>query len=49
MVVIAIVGIIAASLYPTLTTYIARGRDVTRISDIKVLSATFQDYIHTQA
>ena len=46
MIVLALIGIIAAALFPTITSYINRGRDVTRISDIKTLSARFQNYMH---
>jgi prepilin-type N-terminal cleavage/methylation domain-containing protein len=44
MIVIAIIGIIAAVLYPQLTGYYSRGRDAVRITDIKRLSATMQTY-----
>lgn len=47
MIVIAIIGILAAALYPYMMWYLSRGRDVTRISDIKELSAKFQEYTHT--
>lgn len=46
MIVIAIIGILVVALYPYLTNYIGRGRDVTRLSDIKELSAKFQEYVH---
>ncbi len=46
MIVLAIIGLIAWALFPTITSYISRGRDVTRISDIKELSARFQNYMH---
>jgi type IV pilus assembly protein PilE len=35
MIVIAIIGIIAAVLYPQLTGYYSRGRDAVRLTDIK--------------
>lgn len=47
MVVIAVIGILAAALYPTMLGYMSRGRDVVRVSDIKELSAKFQEYTHT--
>jgi prepilin-type N-terminal cleavage/methylation domain-containing protein len=47
MIVIAIIGIIAASIYPAMSGYYARGRDVGRISDIKDISARFQEYTRT--
>jgi prepilin-type N-terminal cleavage/methylation domain-containing protein len=46
MIVIAIIGILAATLYPTMLGYMSRGRDVVRISDIKELSAKYQEYTH---
>ena len=49
MIVIAIVGIIAAAIYPAMSGYYARGRDVGRISDIKDISARFQDYTRTNS
>ena len=47
MIVVAIVSIIAAAIYPAMSGYYARGRDVGRISDIKDISARFQDYTRT--
>lgn len=44
MIVIAIMGILGASIYPNVVSYLSRGRDVIRISDIKYLSAKFQEY-----
>lgn len=44
VVVISIIGIMAAALFPQMSFYFARGRDVARISDIKTLSAKFQEY-----
>lgn len=46
MIVLAIIGIIAGALFPQISSYINRGRDVTRLSDIKTLSAKFQNYMH---
>ncbi len=47
MIVIAIIGIIAAAIYPAASGYYARGRDTARLSDIKALSANFQNYSRT--
>ena len=44
LVVISIIGIMAAALFPQMSFYFARGRDVARISDVKTLSAKFQEY-----
>ena len=44
MIVIAIIGILAVSLFPSLTSYLARGRDTQRLADVKEISnahATF--------
>ena len=49
MIVVAIVSIIAAAIYPAMSGYYARGRDVGRISDIKEISARFQDYSRTNS
>ena len=38
MIVIAIIGILAAALFPSLTSYLARGRDTSRVSAIKEIS-----------
>jgi prepilin-type N-terminal cleavage/methylation domain-containing protein len=46
MVVLALIGILAGSLFPQVSSYISRGRDISRLSDIKVLSAKFQNYMH---
>ena len=35
MIVIAIIGILAASLFPSLTNYLERSRDAARIANIK--------------
>jgi prepilin-type N-terminal cleavage/methylation domain-containing protein len=47
MIVIAIIGLLAGVLYPQMSGYLARGRDVRRISDIKSLSTVFQNYART--
>jgi type II secretory pathway pseudopilin PulG len=49
MIVIAIIGMIATVLYPQLTGYYSRGRDATRLWDIKILSANFQNYARGQS
>ena len=49
MIVIAIIGILAAALFPQMTAYYARGRDTARISDIKSLSTIFQNYARTNS
>ncbi len=46
MIVIAIIWMLWAYLYPQMSRYHSRGRDVVRISDIKDLSVIFQNYIH---
>ncbi len=38
MIVIAIIGILAAALFPSLTSYLARGRDTSRVAGIKEIS-----------
>ncbi len=48
MMVIAIIAILASSIYTSMSGYFARGRDVSRISDIKDLSLTFQNYSRTR-
>jgi prepilin-type N-terminal cleavage/methylation domain-containing protein len=40
MIVIAIIGILAAALFPSFTNYIQRGRDTARLADIDTLSKT---------
>jgi general secretion pathway protein G len=44
MIVIAIIGILAAALFPQLTGYLARSRDTQRISDIKKISNALNMY-----
>lgn len=44
MIVMAIIGILAAALFPGFTNYIARGRDTARLADIDVLSKTLAVY-----
>jgi prepilin-type N-terminal cleavage/methylation domain-containing protein len=44
MIVIAIIGILAVSLFPSLTSYLARGRDTERLADVSQIrnaTATF--------
>lgn len=38
MIVIAIIGILAVALFPSLTAYLARGRDTQRLADIKEIA-----------
>ena len=38
MIVIAIIGILAAALFPSLTSYLARGRDTSRAAGLKEIS-----------
>ena len=44
MIVIAIIGILAAALFPSLTAYLARGRDTSRIAGIKEITTAFAGY-----
>ncbi len=44
MIVVAIIALLAGVLFPQMTIYYARGRDVQRLSDIKAMSSKFQDY-----
>ena len=44
MIVIAIIGTLVVAMFPQMTAYYARGRDVQRLSDIKSMSSKFQDY-----
>ena len=44
MIVIGIIGILAASLFPSLTSYLARGRDTAKISEIKQLNTALISY-----
>jgi prepilin-type N-terminal cleavage/methylation domain-containing protein len=44
MIVIAIIGILAAALFPSLTSYLARGRDTSRVSAIKEISTGIAAY-----
>jgi prepilin-type N-terminal cleavage/methylation domain-containing protein len=41
MIVIAIIGILAAALFPSLTAYLARGRDTSRVAGIKEIVTAF--------
>ena len=45
MIVIAIIGILAAALFPSLTSYLARGRDTSRASALKEISTAIAAYI----
>ena len=44
MIVIAIIGILAAALFPSLTAYLARGRDTSRASGLKEISTAVAAY-----
>jgi type IV pilus assembly protein PilE len=44
MIVIAIIGILAAALFPSLTSYLARGRDTSRVAGIKEIVTAFAGY-----
>jgi type II secretion system protein G len=44
MIVIAIIGILAAALFPSMTSYLARGRDTARIADIKKIQWALDMY-----
>lgn len=44
MIVIAIIGILAAALFPSLTAYLARGRDTSRAAGIKDISTAVAAY-----
>jgi prepilin-type N-terminal cleavage/methylation domain-containing protein len=44
MIVIAIIGILAAALFPSLTSYLARGRDTSRAAGIKEISTGIAGY-----
>jgi prepilin-type N-terminal cleavage/methylation domain-containing protein len=44
MIVIAIIGILAAALFPSLTAYLARGRDTSRASGIKEITTAAAAY-----
>jgi type II secretory pathway pseudopilin PulG len=44
MIVIGIIGILSASLYPSLASYLSRGRDTTKISEIRQLHTAILSY-----
>jgi prepilin-type N-terminal cleavage/methylation domain-containing protein len=44
MIVIAIIGILAASLFPTTTRYISRARDTTKVNEINQLQTAIEVY-----
>ena len=44
MIVIAIIGILAAALFPSLTSYLARGRDTSRAAGLKEISTGLAAY-----
>ena len=44
MIVIAIIGILAAALFPSLTSYLKRGRDTARASGVKEISTAIAAY-----
>lgn len=45
MIVIAIIGILAASLFPAITTYIWRWRDTDRVADLKDISLALTNFV----
>ena len=45
MIVIAIIGILAAALFPSLTAYLARGRDTSRIAGIKEITTAYAGFL----
>jgi prepilin-type N-terminal cleavage/methylation domain-containing protein len=45
MIVIAIIGILAAALFPSLTSYLAKGRDTARASNIKEIVTALSTYL----
>ena len=44
MIVIAIIGILAAALFPSLTSYLARGRDTSRTAGVKEINTALAAY-----
>ena len=44
MIVLAIIGILAAGLYPSITGYLARGRDSVKVTDIKQINTALVLY-----
>lgn len=44
MIVIGVIGILAASLYPSLSSYLARGRDTVRVTDLKNIENALRLY-----
>jgi type II secretory pathway pseudopilin PulG len=49
MIVIAIIAILAAALYPSLTSYLARGRDSTRVTHLRSISTALASYASDHA
>lgn len=45
MIVIAIIGILAAALFPSLTSYLAKGRDTARASGVKEIITALSTYM----
>jgi type IV pilus assembly protein PilE len=45
MIVIAIIGILAAALFPSLTSYLAKGRDTARASGVKEIVTALSTYM----
>jgi general secretion pathway protein G len=45
MIVIAIIGILSASLYPSLTGYLSRARDTKKVAELKELHTALVVYI----
>ena len=44
MIVMAIIGILSVTLYPSVMTYLARGRDIERIAGVKQISIAVTAY-----
>jgi type II secretory pathway pseudopilin PulG len=44
MIVIAIIGILAAAIFPTVSGYFARARDAKRYADVRALQQAFEQY-----
>ena len=46
MIVIAIIGVLAASLFPMMSGYMAKSRDTARVSDLRNLNTAISSYYH---
>ena len=44
MIVVSIIGILAAAIYPFAASFLARARDTNRVMDVKSLAGVFQVY-----